>query len=105
MKNREEFEVEEWKGRKSMSIDSERIDSCMEYYFAEGIDEICLSRFHGYKLKDIKFLENYPSVKGLAINDMIDIDISGIEKLSELRYFCISDNKQPIQNEDYREMR
>ena len=91
-----DFRLTDWGQYKTSWIESDRIQDCMDYYLAENLDGIGLSNIHGYKLKDIRFLKNFPFLKGLVITEPNVIDITGIEDLRHLKYVSISGNKQPV---------
>ena len=90
------YRITEWQGKKTVWVDSDRIEECMNFCYSEGIDEICLSRLYGYNLDNIDFLRDYPDIKGLAIQDGSNVDIDGIRSLRKLRAVSISDNKQSL---------
>ena len=98
MKEIERFHVVDiGNGHKVLTIRSDYIDKCMEYYNQhEDIDGIYISRILGYKLPDITFFQQHKYIKGISISDSNKIDLSGIENLKELEYIFISDNTQPI---------
>lgn len=86
----------DWGERKTLWINSKRIDECMEFYLKNNLDGIGISPFNGYKEKNIDFLKNHSYVKGLILPYAKGIDISRIQELTELVYVSIADNKQAI---------
>ena len=84
-------------GHKKLTIRSDYIDECMEYYNEhKEIDGVYICPMLGYKLKDISFLQEHKYIKGISILDGEKLDLSGIENLKDLEYISISDNTQPI---------
>jgi len=98
----EALEVFDWGGRKTLWIDSERIDECLSYYREHGLDGIGVNPLHGYKASDLSFLRDHPYVTGLVVVPSTrTIDLAGIEKLKELRYLSISETRQPLSLEEF----
>jgi protein phosphatase 1 regulatory subunit 7 len=89
--------VDSLDGHKTITIRSDFIDECMEYYnHHEDIDGVYICPILGYKLQDISFLQQHKYVKGVNISDADRIDLSGIENLKELEYISLSYSTQPI---------
>ncbi len=86
----------DWGGRKTLWIDSTRVEECMNYYRQHNLDGIGISPFNGYQNDEIEFLKEHRYVKGIVLPYAKAIDISPIKKLDELTYVSIAENKQAI---------
>jgi hypothetical protein len=61
------FEVDVVEGARTLWVDSSRIEACMKYYYAEGIEYLGINQMRAYALGDIEFLRSYPDVTGLML--------------------------------------
>lgn len=87
---------------RSVLIESDRIEACVEYAEQEGLHGIAISPLSGFRLPDLSFLRNFPSIEKLTIMDSEMIDISSVSTLKGLRYLQISGKpKQPIHLEEF----
>jgi protein phosphatase 1 regulatory subunit 7 len=86
------------KGEKyqSICIESDRISQCMQHYLKEKLGGIFISKAHGYKLKDLKFLKDYPFITRVHIAYAPSICVSDLYAIPKLRSINIADNKEPI---------
>ncbi|HTC64787.1 MAG TPA: hypothetical protein VK709_18240 [Candidatus Saccharimonadales bacterium] len=82
--------------RRSIFVESQRIDACMEYAFRNDLG-IAIAPLTGFKSTDLSFLSRYPSIEHLTIIDSEKIDVSAVSSLKELGYLRIlGRTKQPI---------
>jgi phosphoribosyl 1,2-cyclic phosphodiesterase len=79
-------------GTKSIIIDSENIEQCMDCYYKNKLDGVAVTNSHGYHLKDVDFLSRYTDITKLSVSDTIT-DISGIYSLAGLETLTISGKK------------
>ena len=82
-------------GIKSIIINSDRIDECMQVYTENHLDGVAITTSHDYKLQNIDFLTDYPKVKRLSISDGIK-DISAIHSLRSLEFLIVSGKSRKI---------
>jgi len=82
-------------GRKSIIIDSNRIEECMQFYEKNNLDGVAITIAHDYKLKDVDFLIDYPEIRHVSISEGID-DISAIHSLINLESLMISGKKRKV---------
>jgi protein phosphatase 1 regulatory subunit 7 len=94
------FEVVEWAGRRTLWLDSDRVEECLAAYRRHNLDWIGISPYqgrpHGYRSGDVGFLRQHPYVKGVALPYASRIDISPLKSLRELAYLHIAENRQPL---------
>ncbi len=76
-------------GTKSIIINSDHIEDCMQIYLENHLDGIAITTSHDYKLQNVDFLTDYPKIKRLSISDGIK-NISGIHSLHSLEFLIIS---------------
>ena len=97
-----QFAVIDWGGRKTLWVDSDKIDECITYYRNNRLDGLGINPMHGYRLHEVNFLQDNPDVTGLVIvPSTVEIDISAITSLKQLRYLSISDNRQPLDLDEF----
>lgn len=82
-------------GTKSIIVDSEKIEQCMDCYYKNNLDGVSVTNSHGYNLKDVNFLSKYTDIKMLSISETI-LDIKGMYSLSNLERLIISGKKRKI---------
>jgi len=75
---------------RSVFVESDRIDACMEYATQNGLAGIAISPLGGFRLADLSFLSRYPGVEHLTILHAEMVDISRVSILRDLRYLQIS---------------
>ena len=97
-------EVTDYGPYRILDIHSDQIAECMKLYAVEKVDGISISPHHGYRLKDLSFLKNYPFVKGLAVGYAHSIDVSAISELQRLKFIGLFGSKQPIDFSVFREL-
>lgn len=87
-----------WRGPplQFLQVDSRRIRECMRYYREAKLDGIYISPCHGYKLKDLSFLKDYPFITRVAVAYSSSIRVSDLCVLKTLRSINIANNQQPI---------
>ena len=73
------------KGRNFLLMESgKRLEACVDYCNRNRIAWVWISRYHGYAGKNLDFLAQCPSVKGVGLQDAYP-DMSGIYRLPRLR--------------------
>ena len=88
---------------RALIIESDRINECMSFCEEQNILKISISRYYGYKKKDIEFLKDYPKIKEISIMDEF-IDMSGIRYLIGLKKFSLNNKKQAIDFSNFPEL-
>ncbi len=78
-----------------LSIETDRLDDCIQYAKEKGITRIFLNRKFGYNLNDVRFFEHNNFFKAVSITDE-SIDISGVHYLHDLEYLSLSNGKQKV---------
>lgn len=80
-----------------LSVNSSKLKKTVKYIRENNVKNIELNYYNGYKLKDISFLKDCSDViEGLIIVQG-DVNLNGIEELTNLRMLNISDEtKYPI---------
>ena len=74
-------------------IESDRLTETLNYIKENQVKNVELNLYHGYKLKDISFLTELKThIEGLNVIQG-DIDLTGIEELSNLRMLNIADER------------
>ena len=96
MSTKLEYESFKWGDYSIVWVDSRDIDGALEFYREKGLDGIGVSPHHGYKNKDLAFLDNVKDLSGLVIVYGYDFDISPVERCQGLRFLVISENKQGL---------
>jgi protein phosphatase 1 regulatory subunit 7 len=82
---------------RSVFIESDRIDACMDYAARHHQGRITISPLGEYRISDLSFLSRFPWVEHLTIMDSEMIDISSVCSLRQLRYLALSGRtKQPL---------
>lgn len=85
------YKYDEVKGIGSFLIadTSQGIDHLVEYIVANKVENIIINQHKGYELKDIKDLSSISNLKKMMIVST-DIDLAGIENLTNLTYIYFS---------------
>ncbi len=88
-----QFDVTTIQGKRTLWVDSERVDACMEYVHAHGIESVGINPARRYELLDIEFLRRYPWITELEIVSPLrgSFDLEPIRSLRMLRSLTISD--------------
>jgi hypothetical protein len=82
--------------RRSIFVESQRIDACMEYAFSNDLG-VAIAPLTGFKSNDLSFLSRYPSIEHLTIMDSEKLDVSTVSSLRNLDYLKIlGSTRQPI---------
>jgi hypothetical protein len=82
---------------RSVFIESDRIDACMNYAQQNHLGRIAIAPLEGFRLPDLSFLARFPWVEHLTVMDSEMIDVSALSSLECLRYLQISGaTKQPL---------
>lgn len=88
----------------SLIIETDRLEETLDYVKKERIENLHISRFHGYKFDDIQPLLGLSGIKKITFQSGIydsdrfydhEIDLTGVEHFTELEYLRI-DDKQPV---------
>lgn len=83
---------------RSVFIESDRIDACMDYALQNHSGRVAISPLGGFNLPDLSFLARFPWVEHLTIMQSEMVDISVASTLGQLRYLQISGaTKQPLE--------
>ncbi len=82
---------------RSIFIESNRIDACMDYAARNHQGRIAVSPLEEFKLPDLSFLSRFPWVENLSILHSEMVDVSAVSSLGNLHYLQISGaTKQPL---------
>lgn len=82
---------------RSVFIESDRIDACMEYAARNHQGRIAVSPLEGFKLPDLSFLSSFSWVESLSILHSEMVDISAVSFLGKLLRLHISGAaRQPL---------
>lgn len=80
---------------KFLKIESDRLDETIKFIEKENIENIYVSRSHGYKLDNIEPLLKLKGIKKFQYQESGKlISMSGIENLSEIEYLRIDDEQK-----------
>jgi hypothetical protein len=80
-------------------VHSDYVDDAITFLKNEHIDTIRISRCRGYKADNIDFILNIDNLRGLEICDVRpDIDLSAIEKCTNIRYLMLSEEVKKTVN-------
>lgn len=82
-------------GPKTMWLESDRVDECLEECKSNGISHLGISPFFGYSRQDLEPLKGHSFIKGLHI-DAESIDIAAITSFSELEYLLVDECTQEL---------
>lgn len=82
-------------GTRSIIINSNNIDECMDCYYKNNLEGVAITNYHGYNLKDVNFLSEYQNIKSLSISESVE-NIEAIHSLTGLEKLSISGKKQKI---------
>lgn len=78
-------------GRTALWMDSDRIDSCVDYFAQRKLHGVVISPLDGFKLADLGFLtRRLPAVEHLVVLHADMIDISAVNDLRLLRSLQIT---------------
>lgn len=78
-----------------LSIESDRLEECIQYAKNKGISRIFLNKHNGYNANNVDFFKQNNFFTAVAITDQT-IDISGVHFLYNLEYLSLSNTKQKI---------
>ncbi|WP_205702848.1 hypothetical protein, partial [Botryobacter ruber] len=85
--------------QKFLIVNSNQIYETLDYARTQAITYIVISYAHGYNLKSIDFVKDYPFIQGLHIvKDVNGMNIDAVHALSNLEYLYI--NRAPEQTLD-----
>jgi protein phosphatase 1 regulatory subunit 7 len=82
-------------GKRSIIINSDRIDECMRVYTEHHLDGVAITTSHDYRLQNVDFLSEHPGIKHLSISDGIN-DINSIHALRNLESLMLSGKKRKV---------
>lgn len=89
------FRIKNRNGNDYITVESDRIEACLDYYRANDLYGIAISPYHGYKEPNVDFLGEVPGLKGLIVNDEItELDV--INSLQFLEVLSIGKPKKVI---------
>jgi len=97
MKDRQNFKVEkDVEGRDVFFMDSYRIDESINFIRRNNLRNILVTRFYGYKCKDLSFLLRLKDfIEGLTILDDC-YDLVDVNSLGNLKTLGFADNKKDV---------
>ena len=96
MKN---FDIRPWGGWELLLLDSDRIKESVDYVLERDIDGIWISSAAGYKLDNIRpvlDVDGISKIRAIVFVDGDEFDITGIDKMENLRLLSTGDNTQPL---------
>jgi len=76
-------------GTRSIIIDPNRIEESLKVYIDYKLEGVAITTAHGYNLKNVDFLYQYPNIINLSISDGIQ-DIKGAYALRNLEKLILS---------------
>jgi hypothetical protein len=80
-----------------LMVESDRLEETIEFIKSQKIKNIAFNKYWGYKLKNIRFIEELRDIIEGIIIVTDDIDIEGINSLWKLKLILISDKfKYPV---------
>jgi Leucine-rich repeat (LRR) protein len=91
----EGFKVYDGLDRQCVTVQSDRIDECLDFFYSGDFDGLWISRIHGYELENVDFLERYPDLTHVEIMSRVS-DLCALHSLVNLKYLLISDNQKPL---------
>jgi|GEM_PF-986228 len=80
----------------SLDVNSDYIDEAKKIIDKNGVDMIRISPYHGFKKGSLDFILDVKKLRGIHIYRSANVDISAIEKRTDLEYLRIAENKQRI---------
>lgn len=78
------FQVHESGDLRSLRLESDRLDACLQFAREQGIDRLDLSSFHGFGEKDVEFLRDHRHIRAISILLVGALDASGLRHLERL---------------------
>lgn len=91
----ENFRICTMSGQDYLSIESDRIDACIDYFNANNLYGISVTRHRGYKESNVDFLSKMQGVRGLVVSEEID-ELEAINSLRSLEDLTLEKSKKPI---------
>jgi len=80
----------------SILIEESRLEECMDYYQEHKLTRISIPPYYTHSMRDLEFLNNYPYIRGVSLQSVGEIDISGLRYLDRLEYLLLVENKAPF---------
>jgi hypothetical protein len=81
----------------ALLVESDRVNEYLDYAARKKLTKISLQAYHGFKLQNIDFFKEYNFFTEVSvIQDLSEIDISGVHFLKDLERLTLSNNKQRI---------
>ncbi|BAU53128.1 hypothetical protein [Mucilaginibacter gotjawali] len=91
----EGFKVYDGIQKKSIIINSDRIEDCMRIYAEHHLDGVAITTSHDYRLQNVDFLYKYPEIKHLSLSDGIN-DITAVQALRNLESLMLSGKNRKV---------
>jgi protein phosphatase 1 regulatory subunit 7 len=89
------FKIYVGRGKKSIIINSDNIDECMQVYNENHLDGVAITTSHHYRLQDVDFLAEYPEIEHISISEGID-NINAIHTLPNLKSMIMSGKNRKL---------
>lgn len=93
------FRISTENGREILTIQSERIKECMDFFFKRKYDGIRVDPFFGFNFTSLNFLKDYSElwkeIKYISIAEEI-VDITAMMLLTELKYISIAQKNPKV---------
>lgn len=78
------FQIYESGEVRSVRLESDRLDACLQFAREQGIDRLDLSSFHGFGEKDVEFLRDHRHILAISMLFVGPLDVSGLRHLERL---------------------
>lgn len=78
------FQIYESGDTRSLRLESDRLDACLQFAREQGIDRLDLSSFHGFGEKDVEFLRDHRHIRAISVLLVGALDLSGLRHLQRL---------------------
>jgi len=82
--------------RRAIYVNSDYIEEAKNFIVKNGVNDILISPYHGFIEGNLNFILDIKKLKGVDIFVASNVDISAVEKCTDLEYLRISDSKQKI---------
>lgn len=88
-----DFDISLEGGRKTMWLDSSRIEECLHYFREHSMDRLVINPSRGFKTRDLSFLHDHPYVEDLGVVLPLrgSMDLSPLASLRSLKRLLLSD--------------
>ncbi|NUP96670.1 MAG: hypothetical protein HUU28_10955 [Planctomycetaceae bacterium] len=78
------FQIYESGDTRSLRLESDRLDACLQFAREQGIDRLDLSSFHGFGETDVEFLRDHRHIRAISVLLVGALDLSGLRHLERL---------------------